>query len=135
MLFRLNEKGLALSQKWSAADEEEEEEEIIPTPTDPVKLLQRPLTPDKIKKDTDNTEPAAPKGKKRSGAKGGKKKSKPNQTEQAEDDKLTKDEQKEDRKDKPQIPMERQRAYKERHKGSYGNHNRQKLSAMKRGFH
>ena len=127
VVFRLNEKGLYSSQRWTADNEDKEDTSKQPVtvgPTDPVRLLERPLTPDKVKKEVVNEERVEPKGKRKG-------KGKKKITGESKDD-VT------DRKAKvePRPSNERQRAYKERHKGSYGNHNRQKLSGMKRGgFH
>ena len=110
-------------------------------PTQPLKLLQRPVTPDKIRKE--KTSPSLKNKHQKGGPKRHTDQSKREEGGarnkrvelQHEDKKPSKAERKEERPaDKePSRSVERQRTYNERHKSSRANHNRKALSDKKRG--
>ena len=145
--FRLNEKGQFSSRghKWLSEEEgvaeSGDDHAHQPTlPTQPLKLLQRPVTPDKIRK-----EKTSPSLKNRQQQRGGAKRqsgqskgeeggARSKRAELQHDDKKpSKDERKEERSFDNSRSAERQRNYNERHKSSRANHNRKVLSDKKRG--
>lgn len=143
---RLNEKGQFSSRGHKWLSEEEGVAESGPAhqpapPTQPLKLLQRPVTPDKIRKE--KTSPSLKNKHQKGGHKRHTDQSKREEGGarnkraglQHEDKKPSKAERKEERPaDKePSRSVERQRTYNERHKSSRANHNRKALSDKKRG--
>ena len=156
-LNRLNEKGQFSSRrhKWGGADDDQDEEtEVLPVqPVQPVKLLQRPVTPEKIRKEKNASKPSSSPFKQKQqkdGAKrptdqskreGGGAKNKKAELKQ-EEGKPSKAERKEERAEqwsKEQLESvtksgtEKKRQFNERHKSSRANHNRKALADKKRG--